>query len=246
MKISLNLLLALLNTSLYLLILPEVTSLPPVEQAFSTIFGTDINKLTMYLINTALFICIPMLAMTSILSMLKPQLFSINKCIIRSYSLVFYILITTYMLRLFKSLFIFYTKLAISDSYYVLIRISKYYNHFVSYLLPYDLICSFLMHTGVFIGIFAAAEMYITFISNTSTITVKSFLLKNRLVLSISVLFVLFYMILICFIEHCIAIYKISLGTIISMNFTRFYESFLINALCLYLYVVVATTELLE
>lgn len=237
--------LLLLTGFLYILVLKEIASIPSTDEALSNIFNAKFDKLSTYLLVTAVFLIVPISAITCILCMLKMQMYTQQKCIKKSYFSVVSIMITTYLLKTFKSMFVFYTKLAISETYYLLVRLSKHYNHTISYLIPYDSICSFLLHTAVFISLFAAAEMTIAYGSNTSNITIKAFMLKNKALIGVASAFASIYIALLIVVEKCIGVYKISLGTTLSMNFTRFYEALIINSLCMYLYVILATNELM-
>lgn len=238
--------LLLLTAFLYALVFKEIVSIPSARDTLTNIFDRSFNTISTYMLITTVYIIVPIIAVTTILAMLKKQMYTENKCIKKSYFTVVSILITTYLLRAFKSIFVFYTKLAISDSFYVLIRISKHYNHTISYLIPYDAMCSFLTHVATFIILFTICEMCIAYQSNTSNISVKTFLCKNYLVMTVAAAFATFYWTLLIIMERSIGIYKISIGTTLSMNFTRFYEGVLINSLCLYLYVILATNEMIE
>ncbi|ORD94711.1 hypothetical protein ECANGB1_153 [Enterospora canceri] len=222
----------------------ELNSLPPLHKTLSTIMRLNMSRMGCYVILAFLLVAGPLVAITVTIMLTKKQVFSEVKSPLASYAIIYNILLLSYLIRVFKQLFAFYTKLALSDTFYFYIRVAKYNNSLLSYLVQYDMTSSLVMHAAVFVGLFLLVELAVIRRLSTTNAGAWSYVKRNWPAILLVVATLVGYGMVIYHIERGVEIHEISLGTSVSMVFSRFYEALLINALLLYIYAVVITNDL--
>lgn len=238
---ELNDILIIINIILYFCVFKEIRSLPSISDTLTTLLNIQFNIFISYLLSAITVLILPMVAITGILGMLKNQIFSSSKCIKTSWVIANKLLVTTYLLRIFKMLFVLFTKLSLSDPFYVYIRIAKYNHSITSYLTQYDFYSSVLFHVAVFIVGFMIAEFKITYYMMTIQTSYRDFCIKNTKIIGFTTIITFFYIVGIILLEKGIGLYKKSISNVFALLFGRLYESVIICGLCLYLYTIVIT-----
>ncbi|KAL6121603.1 hypothetical protein NUSPORA_01450 [Nucleospora cyclopteri] len=245
MSIFFNTILGIVNFILFLLIFKELSCMPELKNLLEVMIHAKVSTVAAYTFVTFMFCVLPLLTTTIVLCYMKKRLFNSSKSLGKSYVILRTLLISTYLLRIFKVLFLLYTKLGISKSFYVYTRLSKYYNAYTSKITLYEIFMGFLVHALIYIISVLIAEMVIVYSQITTNITFIDFA-KKHVTLILSVLgIVMYYLIVIIYIECNVGIFKHSFGTGLALMVTRIYESILINGLSVYIYIMLGMNGLI-
>ncbi|ORD97713.1 hypothetical protein A0H76_590 [Hepatospora eriocheir] len=230
-----------LNSVLLLLIIPENNSLISLNDLSHKLIGIKVpNIITCSFIATLVFI-IPLMSTMFSLGFFKYNFNSNQKCMIKSYRLLTSLLISSYLLRQFRNIFLFYIKLGSSQSFYFFIRASKCIDTYHSYYLIYETIQGYVIQASMFMLFHSLLELVITYKQTSIDFRgITRFIYRCRFYLFIVFTLTIFYVNLVYFGE--LFMEKIGIDPIKSSYSIgiKIYESFFINLCVLYVYFIVA------